>query len=69
MEKIAEVYAIARRRERRSIEFYRQAAAEVEGEAEKKLLSELADMEEAHFQQMQSWYDEAVAKLRKLRER
>ncbi len=67
LEKIAEVYAIARRREKRSIDFYRQAAAEVTGEAEKKLLLEMAEMEETHYQQMQTWYNDAVERLRKLR--
>ncbi len=58
LDKIAEIYAIARRREQASIDFYRESAARVESAAEKKFLLDLADLELDHLQVIKDKYED-----------
>ena len=68
LEKMLEIYAIAERREKEAYEFYRQAAERVAGDAEKKLLLELAEFEKQHLRLMRSHYDKTLQRIQELKE-
>jgi len=67
LERMAEIYLAAERRERASIAFYRHAASRATAESEKKLLLELAEKEMEHLSLMQARYEEIMARLNELR--
>lgn len=69
LEKILEVYAIARQREEAAYDFYIAAAESVSGEQEKKVLLDLAKFELQHLRMMQDRYDITLAQLEELRKK
>jgi len=68
LEEMLEIYTIAERREREAYAFYRSAAERVTGDAEKKLLLELAEFEKQHLRLMRSRYDKTLQRIRELKD-
>ena len=69
LEKILEVYAMARQREQAAYDFYMAAADRMPGEEEKKLLFDLAKFELQHLRMMQDKYDKTLSQLQELRKK
>ncbi|MDX1764356.1 MAG: hypothetical protein R3231_08555 [bacterium] len=69
LEKVLEVYAMARQREQAAYDFYVAAAESVSGDQEKSILMDLAKFELQHLRMMQDKYDKTLSQLQELRKK
>jgi len=69
LEKVLEVYAIARQREQAAYDFYIAAADRMPGDEEKKILFDLAKFELQHLRMMQDRYEKTLSQLQELRKK